>query len=407
MDGDGVLEALVQRGGGNGFSPKPPFLVKWQGGKGKGTKGKDNWNQDWGDDKGLTKGARGRAGKFMDIDHDGDLDLVLVNAEIKVGPGPRQILYKNTGGEFKYMGKGKDLGGAVGSHGLVVDYNDDGELDLLLGHNLRMLKGTKWFGFTDVTKSVLPESYKLVMAMAEIDIDNDGDMDLYLARGWGQQDVLLENVKGKYFVDISEKAGLITKFDGAYRSMVTVGDFNNDGYMDVFLTRRNWPNHKKGPRLADYLLMNNGKKGFKIYSKHGAVTPKWDGYGDGAQAFDFDNDGRLDILSSSEKGRWRLFRNLTPRSPKAKYLLVRILRSPGKKKGTPMGAVVPVWVAKKLFRRRVGAAGANFQQSQLDIVHFGLGNIKKITKVVVVWTNKQSKTVWNPKPNSTIKVGVI
>eukprot|EP00168_Porphyra_purpurea_P016759 TRINITY_DN5545_c0_g1_i1.p3 TRINITY_DN5545_c0_g1~~TRINITY_DN5545_c0_g1_i1.p3 ORF type:complete len:129 (-),score=23.87 TRINITY_DN5545_c0_g1_i1:174-560(-) len=105
------------------------------------------------------------------------------------------------------------------------------------------------------------------------------------------------------------------------------------------------------------------------------------GRGDGAQAYDADGDGRVDVLLSQGDRNgpllsvYRLFRNVTPVSAARRWLAVVVGRSP--RGGSATGArvvVTPVGVPDRRPRlRAVGAAGAVWSQSVLDTVHVGVG----------------------------------
>ena len=77
---------------------------------------------------------------------------------------------------------------------------------------------------------------------AFLDYDNDGDQDLYLANGSSRKlqksanpphDYLLRNNGDGTFSDVTAKSGL---GDTEWSSGAAVGDYNNDGYLDLYLT---------------------------------------------------------------------------------------------------------------------------------------------------------------------------
>lgn len=384
----------MERGGGNGFNPSPPFMLRYGGGIGSAV----TWEKVE-DEVGVGEfGARGRGGRFVDLDGDGDLDLVLFNApKVIEGEGERQIVYENVGGKFVRR-SGTGLGEVDGDRVLVADFDGDGALDFIVGHKFGIVKNLGGWKFGMADGAVQGgEGWNVVMSIAEVDVDNDGDFDLYLARGFGQDDVLLENVgEGSYKV-VSGDWGLP---GGGHHEAVTAGDVNNDGFIDLVVYRRG------KPRLDDYLLLNTGKGSFEVVTQHGANPPQSDGSGDGGEFFDYDLDGRVDLLTGSDTGAWRLYKNTYPVTSSSKYLLVRVGRSKGTKPGAAMGALVTVTIGKAKLMRRVGPQGATFHQSHLDIVHFGLGKASAVAKVVVKWTNGVTETETNLKPNQLIKMGI-
>ncbi|WP_432199858.1 CRTAC1 family protein [Erythrobacter sp. W53] len=177
-DQDGDLDLLIALGGGNGFAPRPPVLMR-----------NDGWQWHYAtEEAGLGGlGARGRAVRWLDVDKDGDLDILAINASKVVDePGPRNLLYENIGGgQFRHR-NGSEIEPVEAERVLVTDFNSDFIPDLVLFSPLSLWKGRGDFTFENVTNSMLrnvSSPIENVMAVAEADIDNDGDFDLYLARG--------------------------------------------------------------------------------------------------------------------------------------------------------------------------------------------------------------------------------
>jgi hypothetical protein len=176
-DGDGDLDLLVAVGGGNGKQPRPPVLLRQDGRR----------FSDVTEQAGLTGyGARGRSVRWIDLDADGDLDIVAINARQLPGEtGPRNLLFENLGGRFRY--RASDLFEPIeAERALVTDFNGDRRADLVLFSPLTLLENAGDFRFRDVTRTRLGRAMSeipYVTAAAEADYDNDGDFDLYLARG--------------------------------------------------------------------------------------------------------------------------------------------------------------------------------------------------------------------------------
>src|SRR5262249_5033631 len=154
--------------------------------------------------------------------------------------------------------------------------------------------------FTDITREAgisfkhvaSPEKRYIAESMsggvALIDYDNDGYLDIYfvnsltvdLAKSNGKtMSALYHNVDGA-FVDVTDKSGL---GDVGWGMGVAVGDYNNDGYDDIYVTCLG-PNH---------LFKNNGNGTFTdVTQKAGVSDPRWS---TGAAFVDYDNDGYLDL----------------------------------------------------------------------------------------------------------------
>jgi enediyne biosynthesis protein E4 len=125
--------------------------------------------------------------------------------------------------------------------------------------------------------------------VAFIDYDNDGWLDIFVLSGSrlqgsppGATNRLFKNNRDGTFSDVTEKAGL--KRTG-WASAVAVGDFNNDGFEDLFITY--WG--------QNVLYRNNGDGTFTdITQKAGLETPRTQ-WGSGCTFIDYNRDGLLDL----------------------------------------------------------------------------------------------------------------
>ena len=180
-DKDGDLDLLISLGGGNGATPQPQRLLR-----------NDNGTfTDATKEAGLSEmGARGRSVRWMDLDNDGDLDFLQINAAQMVNEDiPRNILFQNNGnGTFTYR-KSEAFETIDAERLLITDFNNDHVLDILTFSPyapVEFWQGRNDFTFTNVSKSWLPKTLQntnQVLTVAHADIDNDGDLDYYLARG--------------------------------------------------------------------------------------------------------------------------------------------------------------------------------------------------------------------------------
>lgn len=180
-DLDGDNDILLSVGGGNGLHPKPQRMLR-----------NDNTHfTDVTEFAGVSKlGARGRSVRWVDLDNDGDLDFLQVNAAKMVNEqAPRNIIFENIGnGKFDYFDAGS-FEDVEAERVLITDFNNDDIADVIAFTSYG--KSTVWQGngdltFTNATASVFPhhsEGYPGTITVAQADIDNDGDLDYYFARG--------------------------------------------------------------------------------------------------------------------------------------------------------------------------------------------------------------------------------
>ncbi len=277
-------------------------------------------------------------------------------------------LYKNNGnGTFADVTAqaGVDGKGVFSSGCSAADYDNDGRVDLyVLNYQGNILYHNNGDGtFTDVTeKSGLRDGHWSLSAVW-FDYNNDGLLDVYVcnylkyddgkfrdfypAQGYpgplsysGEPDILYRNNGDGTFTDVTKEAGLWQP-DGRGMS-VSVADFNNDGYLDIFVANDAMENHffentgkgtfvekalelgvafgengqgvsNMGPfpgdvnrdGLLDVFIPNlnycnllvQGKKGFEYRSDASGLSVILGQYAGWAGIlFDYDNDGWLDIF---------------------------------------------------------------------------------------------------------------
>jgi enediyne biosynthesis protein E4 len=148
--------------------------------------------------------------------------------------------------------------------------------------------------FTHVSS---PEKKYIVESMsggvAFFDYDNDGYLDIYLTNSLTvdmvkskqkTRSALYHNNGDGTFTDVTDKAGV---GDIGWGMGVAIGDYDNDGFDDIYVTCLG-PNH---------LLRNNGNGTFTdVTQKAGVSDPRWS---TGASFVDYDNDGKLDLFVSN------------------------------------------------------------------------------------------------------------
>ena len=184
---------------------------------------------------GLTDSSSTLAVASADYDNDGDLDVFL-GTQSYPGSTFTGILYRNNGnGTFTEVTASSGITTVYYTWGAEWgDYNNDGYLDLFLANTTGLFQLYKNNGngtFTDVASTVGISEGDAAYSCAWLDYDNDGDLDLYVARGASYPDRMFRNDNG-YFTDVAGSIGLV---DILHSSCVSAGDFNNDGYLDLYV----------------------------------------------------------------------------------------------------------------------------------------------------------------------------
>jgi len=276
-----------------------------------------------------TMGGGGIA--LFDCDNDGKLDIAVVNDSTidryLAGGDPMITLYHQDGGQgslhFRDVTGAAGLGVRGWGMGIAVgDFNNDGLPDLYVtgfGHNV-LYKNLGGCRFEDVTEKAGVTVGGFSTGAAWADYDRDGKLDLFIARyvhadlahlpppdpratGYrsvilqmpdemeGETDVLFRNRGDGTFEDVSQKAG-VGDPQKLHGMGVVWGDYDNDGWPDLFVTNDAGPN---------YLYHNKGNGTFEedgILSGT-ALGPHGERFGNmGGDFGDFNRDGKLDLLTS-------------------------------------------------------------------------------------------------------------
>jgi enediyne biosynthesis protein E4 len=216
--------------------------------------------------------AWGTGCAFVDYDRDGRLDLFVANYvlfDIKTAPKPGQGM--------TCVWKGTPV--MCGPRGLQSSPN-------ILYHNLG---GGK---FEDVSRtSGIERTYgHYCFSVSTVDYDDDGWPDIYVACD-STPSILYHNLQNGTFADVGAEAGVAFNEDGREQAGMgsTVGDYDNDGRLDIFKT--NFSDDSSS------LYHNDGDGTFsaKIFEAGLSLNTRFLGWG--TMFVDVDNDGRLDILS--------------------------------------------------------------------------------------------------------------
>lgn len=201
------------------------------------------------------------------------------------------------------------------------DFNNDGYLDLFMTSwgsegQLKLFINNKRDGFEDHSNQYKLSDIKGGLNTKQADYNNDGFLDLYITRGawipksyWGiLPNSLLRNNGDGTFSDVTIQAGL---YNLKPTQSVEWADFNNDGFLDLFVANETTASSDK--KFSCDLFFGSSSGVFtNVASKYGMDKV---GYFKGCSAGDVNNDGWMDLYLSNLDGDNLLFVN-TPKGGK-------------------------------------------------------------------------------------------
>jgi hypothetical protein len=403
FDGDGNLDLYIAEGSVQGTQLKSDEFFR---GRGNGT------FQYYARAAGIEISVnRGRCSVFFDYDNDGTLDLFVKNFS------GVNVLYKNNGDRtFTIVPDGGGLMDATSGldHGSIVsmaDYDNDGLMEMAITGDRDAQALYKNMGngtFVDVTEAAL-ESRPSAKGLAWGDYDNDGLIDLCVVRGGDLENLgitLYRNNGDATFTDVTTAAGVA---DTGNTWAPVWGDYDNDGFLDLFVTKAG--ETVLGPGNANLLYHNNGDGTFTNRAAEEGVELQ-DDYSlhRGAAWADYNNDGFLDLLvkdgigtdqenGEAAKGLHRLFKN---NGNSNHFIKVNLKGVQSNRSG--IGARVTVtYTGGMSYRQNNGGGGGEYASQGSEPLHFGIGTATEAT-VEVKWPSGLVDTLSSVAANSTIRV---
>ncbi len=230
-----------------------------------------------------------------DLSGDGWLDILVSSWGLR-----DQIRYFENDGKsgFEERTRAAGLTGLTGGLNLVhADYDNDGDQDVLVlrgawlseGHPNSLLRNDGHGRFEDVTREAGVYSRHPTQTAAWSDFDRDGDLDLFIGNESNPQSgrhpcELFVNQGDGTFRESGREYGLALM---GYVKAVVWGDYDNDGWPDMFVSRY---------RETNLLLRNEEGKAFTDVSSEAGIREPLDSFP--AWFWDFDQDGWLDLFVS-------------------------------------------------------------------------------------------------------------
>ncbi|MDO1513130.1 CRTAC1 family protein [Maribacter confluentis] len=420
-----------------------------------------------------------------DVDRDGFRDIFITTITTTDGkniiPRAKNLLFLNNGnGTFRDVTTdfGLEDFNSFSTGPSFGDIDADGYPDLFVGNyfqeftgKLGIIKDATIVSANQTAKSYLLKNvkgkeYKNVYEKYGLghkgfgfggvftDFDNDQDQDLLVNQDFGYKAVPNFLYKNEYpdnlFEDASKETGMDLKINAMGSA---VGDFNNDGWMDYYITniKFNWLMENQGrdrpfidrakelgtynlaiswgANFADFdhdgdvdLFVSNGDLNpnctpmgnFYFENKDSSFTENGREYGindygigRGSIIFDMDNDGDMDLLVVNQKpilnypipSKTKLFRNDIK---KGNWLKVALKGIASETNG--IGSRVTVITNGKKQIREIDGGGSSHLSQNSVIAHFGIGLQTQIDSVIVNWTGGNSQVVTQIAANQLLEI---
>ena len=379
-----------------------------------------------------------------DYDNDGYPDLMLTHS------GHLQLYHNQGNGTFEDVTQSANISTCpecVNTSALWWDYDKDGDLDLYISdyQNTNRLFNNQGDGrFENVTTASRLGDPGSTWCSIPIDVNRDGWLDLYVINDYGQSRFYL-NQAGQTFEEATLAYGLRNTGNGMGAS---IGDYNNDGHFDIYVTNIaefqanalftgsasgefkddqavqqvgqghwGWGTHffdADHDGDEDLYLVNGfgdltypnkffknmhaeGENQFVDWSSNAATDGQANGMG--MEVFDYDDDGDLDILVSNTNDAPYLYQSIG-RGAQTNWLQVELEGTQSNRNA--FGAVlIASGQGKSYYRFHYGAG---IMSQSIKPVHFGLGDIRTLDSLTIIWPNTEKQVHYNVPANQKIKI---
>jgi hypothetical protein len=379
---------------------------------------RDNHNQ-WGSSCG-----------FMDLDGDGDLDLVVLNYVVfndktpqlcELTPGvmsgcPPQTyqpehgqLYENSNSRFVDSTRASGFDHTSGK-GLAIgfcDYDDDGRIDFYAGndgtpadlmHNEGGLRFRNMGQESGTAFGSIAGQPIAAMGVDWSDYNRDGYPDFATTAFENEAYNLFQNLGNGFFRSTADEAGITGPTFRPLGFGTLFEDVDNDGYPDlIFANGHVYDNVDKitpGSTFLQPLMLFHNEGGTRMVD----IAPKLgDGWtrpilGRGSARGDYDGDGRIDMLVVDYSGAPLLFHNETP----ATYHWLDVTAKGAGKNRQGYGLHVAVSAGAQHWVGEISPAASYLSTSAPDL-HLGLGTVTQLDTVELRWPSGKRQTLHGVK----------
>jgi hypothetical protein len=378
---------------------------------------------------------------FLDYDHDGLLDLFVasyIDLDLKTAPLPEtgpclykgimvacgppgltggsNTLYHNNGnGTFSDVSEKSGITRSNGTYGLGVltaDFDNDGWTDIYVANDsapAALYRNNKNGTFTDIGIEAgcalsIDGKPQAGMGVTAGDYNHDGWLDIFKTNFSGDTSSLYRNTGKGTFDDVTFPAGmgLNSRWLGWGCGFI---DVDNDGWADIFLVNGHvYPEVEKLTTEAGYaqpkVLYRNLQNGsFADVSQKAGAAVVDPNASRGAAFGDYDNDGDVDILINSVNGPPELLR--ADSLDQNNWIKIKTVGVKSNRDG--IGARIKCVTENGSQIDEVRSGGSYYSQNDLR-VHFGLGKSQKVQSLEISWPSGKVDTFRDLAANQLVVV---
>lgn len=331
-------------------------------------------------------------------------DATIVNAN---STAKGHLLINKNGQSFEnvYKEYGLDHRG-FGFGGLFTDFDNDGDLDILVNHdfgykakpNYLLQNNYPKATFDYVGKELDMDLRINAMTSAVGDYDNNGLLDYFITNIRFNHFMVNQGI-GKPFINQSKELG--TKlFKISWGA--NFADFDQDGDLDLFVA--NGDLNPNCTPMNNFYFQNEGGQFKELGSQVGLNDY---GLGRGSVVFDIENDGDLDILVVNQTpvlaypvpSKTLLYRN---DSTAGNWVQISLEGVQATTRG--LGARIKVVSGETSMIREIDGGGSSHLSQNSTLAHFGLGAATSIDSLLVTWPGGNQQILTNQPANQLIQI---
>ena len=355
------------------------------------------------------------AGAWVDVNNDGLLDLFVVNYLKWDGehepvcetdghrdychpkmykPTPNQLFLNNGNGSFRDVSAESGIRAHPGKGMGVAAADTDlrNKMDLIVPNDKQM----NWFFRNKGGGKFQEDGFQANVALREDgvfisgmgvdfrDLDNDGYPDICIVALDNETFPIYRNTGKGRFEEVTATSGMAELSLPMAGYSPIIGDFDNDGWKDIFVSRGHVQSLLAAPRFSieqpNSVFRNLGKMKFSALTGEAGLTSQPPSRHRGSAVGDLNADGRLDVVVTAISAPAEIWMNQSP-GPNH-WLELKLLGTRSNRDG--IGARIKV-VTKAATQYNHMTTSSGYASSSAGPVHFGLGAEGSAGMVEIHW----------------------